>query len=84
MAGVHRLEQVERFRAAHFADDDPLRTHTQAVLDKFAHRYFAAALEIRWTGFQADNVGLLELKLGGVFAGDDALVGIDIAGQAVE
>jgi hypothetical protein len=27
---------------------------------------------------------LLQLQLGGVLAGDDALVGVDVAGEAVE
>src|SRR6185437_7838939 len=46
VTGIHRLQQVERFRSAHFADDDPLRTHTQAVLDEVAHGDLALALEI--------------------------------------
>jgi len=29
-------------------------------------------------------MGLLELQFGGVFAGDDALVVLDVAGEAVE
>jgi hypothetical protein len=34
MAGVHRLKQVERLRAAHLADDDPVGPHAQTVLDQ--------------------------------------------------
>jgi hypothetical protein len=34
--------------------------------------------------FEAHHVRLLQLKFGGVFAGDDALVGVDEVGQAVE
>ena len=31
VAGVHRLEHVQRFARSHFADDDPVRTHTQRI-----------------------------------------------------
>jgi hypothetical protein len=64
MAGVHCLKEVKYLRAAHFADDDAFRTHTQAVPDKIAHGYFALALEVWRTGFQPDHVWLLQLKLG--------------------
>ncbi len=84
VAGVHGLKQVEGFRSADFADDDSFRTHTQAVLDEITHGDFAFAFEVGRARFKAHNVGLLELKLGRVFAGDDALVVIDAAGQAVE
>ena len=84
MAGVHRLQQVERFGSAHLADDDPLGAHAQAVLDQIAHGDLALALEIGRAGFEAHHVRLLQLQLGGVLAGDDALVGVDEAGQAVE
>jgi hypothetical protein len=75
VAGVHRLQQVERLGSADFADDDPFRTHTQAVLDEIAHRDPALAFKVRRAGFEAHDVRLLQLEFGGVFAGDDALVG---------
>ena len=84
MAGVHRLQQVEGFRSADLADDDPLGTHTQAVLDEIAHGDLALALEVGRARFQTHDVRLLQLKLGRVLAGDDALVVVDRAGQAVE
>ena len=74
MAGVHRLQKVERLGSADFADDDPFRTHTQTVLDQIAHRDLAGAFEVRRARFQTHHVRLLQLKFGGVFAGDDALV----------
>ena len=51
--------------------------HTQAVLDQIAHRDLALAFEVGRPRFQAHDVRLLQLKFGGVFAGDDALVVID-------
>ncbi len=84
MAGVHGLQEIERLRSAHLADDDPLGPHAQAVLDQIAHGDLALALEVGRARFEANDVGLLQLKLGGVLAGDDALVVIDAAGHAVE
>jgi hypothetical protein len=84
MTGVHRLQQVEHFGAAHLADDDAFGTHTQAVLDQVAHGDLALALKVGRAGFEPDHMRLLQLEFGGVFAGDDALVFIDIGGQAVE
>ena len=84
VAGVHGLEQVEGFRAAHLADDDPVRAHAQAVLDGVAHGHLALTFEVRRARLQAHHMGLLQLQLRGVLAGDDALVRLDIDGQAVE
>src|SRR5690606_21608132 len=76
--------QVERRRSAHLADDDPFRTHAQAVAHEIAHRDLALALEVRWPCLQSHHVRLLKLQLGGVLAGDDALVVLDEARHAVE
>ena len=84
MAGVHGLQQVERFGSADFADDDAFGAHTQAVADQFAHRDLAFALDVGRPGFQPHHMRLLQLKFGGVFAGDDALVVVDVLGQAVQ
>ena len=84
MAGVHRLQQVERLGSADFADDDAFGAHTQAVAHQFAHGDLALALDIRRTGFQPHHVRLLQLQFGGVFAGDDAFVVLDELRQAVQ
>ena len=84
MAGVHRLQQVEDLRSAHFADDDALGPHTQAVLDEVAHGDLALAFEVGRARFEAHDMRLLQLQFGRVLAGDDALVAVDIVGQAVE
>ena len=84
MAGVHRLQQVEGFRSAHFAHDDALGTHTEAILDQIAHGDLALAFDVRRARFEAHDMRLLQLKLSRVLAGDDALVGIDVAGQTVQ
>ena len=84
VAGVHGLQQVEGLGSAHFADDDPLGTHTQAVLDEIAHGDLAFALEVGRAGFETHHVRLLQLQFRRVLAGDDALVLLDEAGEAVE
>ena len=72
VTGVHRLQHVQRFLAADFADDDAVGTHTQAVDQQFALADGAVAFEVRRTGFQARHVRLLQLQFGRVFDGDDA------------
>ena len=84
MAGVHGLQQVECFRSAHLADDDAFRPHAQAVAHEVAHGDLAFAFEIGRSGLEPHGVRLLELQLGRVLAGDDALVVIDVAGETVE
>src|SRR3546814_18919692 len=37
MAGAPRLEQIERFGAAHFADRDAIGTQAQACADELGH-----------------------------------------------
>ncbi len=84
MAGVHGLQQVERFGSANLADDDAFRAHTKAVADQFAHRDLALALDIGRPGFEPHHVRLLQLKFGGVFAGDDTLVVVDVVRETIE
>ena len=84
VAGVHRLQQIERLGSAHFAHDDALGAHTQAVLDQVTHGDLALTLEIGRAGFEAHHMRLLQLQFGRVLAGDDALVLFDEAGEAVE
>ena len=64
MAGVHRLEHVERLRAADLADDDSIGAHAKGVPDKVADRDLAFALDVLGAGLEADHVPLGELELG--------------------
>ena len=74
VAGIHGLQHVERFLAAHLADDDSVGTHTQGIDDQFALPYSPLSFNVRRPAFQAYNVLLLQLKFGGVFNRDDAFV----------
>src|SRR5712691_7485314 len=49
-----------------------------------AHGDLALTLEIRGSGLEPHRVRLLQLQLGGILAGDDALVVLDEAGETVE
>jgi hypothetical protein len=77
VAGVHRLEHVERLAAADLTDDDAVGPHAQRVADEVADRDLAPALDVRRAVLEADDVGLLELELGRVLDRDDALVAGD-------
>ncbi len=82
VAGIHRLQHVERFAAAHLADDDPIRAHAQRVLHQLALTDLAAALDVRRPGLHAGDVDLLQLQLGCVLDRDDAFSSIDVARQS--
>ena len=84
VAGGHRLQHVEGFLAANLADDDAVRPHAQRVLDELALPDLAAALDAGRSRLQAAHVRLLQLQLGGVLDGDQALPVRDVAGQRIE
>ena len=63
VAGVHGLQHVEGFFAAHLADHDAVGAHTQAVDDELAHADRALAFDVGRAGFEADDVLLLELQV---------------------
>ena len=74
VAGVHGLEHVEGLAAAALADDDAVRPHAQRVAHQVADRDCALALDVGRPGLELHHVVLLELQLGRVLDGDDALV----------
>ena len=74
VAGVHRLQHVERRGVADLADDDAVGAHAQRVADQVADRDLALALDVRRARLEPDHVVLVQLELGGVLDGDDALV----------
>src|SRR5829696_2468239 len=84
VARVHGLEQVEGFGAANLADDDAFGPHAQAVAHEVAHRDLALPFEVRRPGLEPHDMRLLELQLGRVLAGDDALVELDVVREAVQ
>ena len=84
VAGVHRLQHVERGGVADLADDDPVRAHAQAVAHQVADRDLAPALDVGRARLEADDVLLVQLQLGGVLDGDDPLVVGDERRQHVE
>ncbi len=84
MAGVHRLQHVERFGAANLADDDPVRTHPQRVAHERALIDLPAPLDIRRPRFERDDVVLLQLEFGRILDGDDPFGVVDHPGQRVE
>ena len=74
MAGVHRLHHVKRLAAAHLADDDSVRAHSQRVANQIPLGNRALPLDIGGSGFQPHDVLLLELELRRVLDRDDALI----------
>ena len=73
MAGVHGLEHVQHFVAADLADHDAVGAHAQRVAHQVALRDLAPALDVGRAGLEPHHVRLLQLELGRVLDGDDAL-----------
>ena len=72
--GIHRLQHVERLAAAALADDDPVGPHAQRILHEVADaNHGAAALDIRRTRFEPDDVLLVEQEFRRVLDRHDAL-----------
>ena len=84
MAGVHRLQHVERGGVTDLTDDDAVGAHAQRVLDQVADGDRALALDVGRAGLEAQHVVLVQPELGGVLDGDDPLVVGDERRQHVE
>ena len=84
MAGVHRLEHVQRFTATALADDDAIRPHAQGVDHQVANRDAATTFDVRRARLEGHDMILAKLELRGILDGDDAFVLGDEAAQDVE
>ena len=54
MPGIHGLQQFQHFAAAHFANDDAIGAHAQAVDQQIADADMAAAVKTARAAFQPD------------------------------
>ena len=72
MAGVHGLQHVQGFAAAHLAQHDAIRPHTKSIDHQFALTHCAFALDVRRTAFHSDDMRLLHLQFGGILDRNNA------------
>jgi hypothetical protein len=84
MACVHCRKQIKAFRTTNFAKDDPVRTHTQGVLDEIADGDCALAFKVGRAGFQRQPMRLLQAKFGSVFDCQHTFARIDHFRQGVK
>lgn len=84
MAGAHGLQHFQDFTAAHFAHDDAVGPHAQAVAQQFPNRDDARALEAARPAFQTHHVRVIERQLCRVFNGDHALGRRNVIRHCVE
>src|SRR3546814_19565078 len=77
MAGIHRLEHVERLAGAHLAHDDPVGAHAQRVLDQVALAYFAAPFDVWRARFKPRDMRLLQLQFGRILDRYNTLAFVD-------
>jgi len=66
------------------SEDDALWPHAQSVLDELALPNFALAFDVRRARLHAGDMRLLQLELGRILDGDQALLLGDIGGKRVE
>ena len=69
--GVEGGEQLDHLRAAHLADDDPVRSHPQGLADQVVQRQRPGPLEVGGAGLERDDVRVRRRELGGVLDDDD-------------
>ena len=81
VSGIHRLQHVQGFAAAHLADDQTVRAHSDGVPDQLAEGHHFLA---RWNALQATDVPLRQPEFGGFLDGDDPLVIRDAGRQGIE
>ena len=74
MTGIHGLQHIQGSFIANFADDDPVRAHTQCIDHQLADGHFALAFNVGRARFQGDDMLLAKLELCSVFNRDNALV----------
>ena len=84
VAGVHRLQHVQRLAAAHLADHDPVGPHAKRVSHERPQRHLASALDVGRPALEAGHVRLRQAQLGGVLDGDDPLGRVDEPRQRVQ
>ena len=84
MAGVHRLEHVERFAATDLSDYDSVRSHPQRGAQQRPHVDRAGPLNAGRTCLQGDDVRLRKSKLRSVLDGHDPLVLTDRERERVQ
>ena len=84
MAGVHRLQHVERLLAADLADDDTVRAHTKCVDDQLPLPDGALALDVRRPRLKPDDVTLTQRQFGSILDRDDSLLIGDEARERIQ
>jgi hypothetical protein len=84
VAGVHRLEHVERLARAALTDDDAVGAHAEAVAHEVTDGDLASTFDVRRARFEREHVLLVELQLLRVLDGHDALVRRDERREHVE
>ena len=59
MAGIHRLDHIQRFLTSDLANYDPVRPHAEGVPNQVTLSDGSSAFDIWRAGFEADDMVLL-------------------------
>ena len=77
VADVQRSQQVDAFGAAHLADDQPIRTHSQRVPNQGPQLDRAGTLDVGRSGLEPHHVRMVRPQFAGVLDDHDALARIN-------
>ncbi len=84
MAGVHRLQHVDRLRTTALANNDAIRPHAQRVAYEVADGDAGLGLRRLRPRLQIDDMDAVELQFRRVLDGNDTLADRDELRQAVQ
>ena len=73
MSGIHGLQHVHGLPTSHFPYHDPIRTHSQGIMDQVSHIYLSGTIHIGKFRFQPDHVPLFEFQFNRIFDGYNTL-----------
>ena len=89
VTGVERLQQIERFSASHFADENPIgpmpKRRAYEVRNRHGwQRRLLSEGRLRAACFESDEVRFLQMNLRGLFDDDDAVAVRDACRERVQ
>ena len=73
MAGVHRLDHIQRFRPTTLTHDNTVGPHSQCVLHQITNGVRAGTFHIGRLALHRHHMLLVQTQLDGVFDRDDPL-----------
>ena len=84
VTGVHGLQHLQHFRAAHLAHHNAIRAHAQAVAQQIPNGNHSRAFKATGTAFHAHHMRMRQRQLGRILNRHHPLIGGDKARNRIE